>query len=106
MKKLMKGILATAILTLAGAALFAENTVAVLEFETKDADLKSKMPILTDIFRSELANTDAINVVDRANTDKALAEIALLLVLLPFLMMTWKQKQPIPPTRKKLTAVP
>lgn len=77
MKKLMKGILAAAILTLAGAALFAENTVAVLEFETKDADLKSKMPILTDIFRSELANTDAINVVDRANTDKALAEIAL-----------------------------
>lgn len=57
-------------------SLFAEN-VAVLEFETDDVDLKSKMSILTDIFRSELANTQSINVVDRANTDKALNEMAL-----------------------------
>lgn len=56
---------------------FAENTVVVLEFETKDVELRDKMPILTDIFRSELANTQSINVVDRANTDKALAEISL-----------------------------
>ncbi len=73
----MKKFIVAAFLALAGAFLFADNTVAVLEFETKDADLRSKMPILTDIFRSELANTASVNVVDRANTDKALAEIAL-----------------------------
>lgn len=73
----MKKLLTTLVLLFAGALMFADNTVAVLEFETKDAELRSKMPILTDIFRSELANTTSINVVDRANTDKALAEIAL-----------------------------
>ena len=44
-----------------GALMFADNTVAVLEFETKDSELRSKMPILTDIFRSELANTASVN---------------------------------------------
>lgn len=73
----MKKKLLALFLVLAGTFVFADNTVVVLEFETRDADLRSKMPILTDIFRSELANTQNINVVDRANTDKALAEIAL-----------------------------
>lgn len=73
----MKKILTAFMLLFAGALMFADNTVAVLEFETKDSGLRSKMPILTDIFRSELANTASVNVVDRANTDKALAEIAL-----------------------------
>lgn len=73
----MKKILTAFMLLFAGALMFADNTVAVLEFETGDANLRGKMPILTDIFRSELANTQNLNVVDRANTDKALAEIAL-----------------------------
>ena len=73
----MKRFFMAMLLVLAGTFMFADNTVAVLEFETRDADLRDKMPILTDIFRSELANTQNINVVDRANTDKALAEIAL-----------------------------
>lgn len=67
----------SALFLVVGFFAFAENTVVVLEFETKDVELRDKMPILTDIFRSELANTQSINVVDRANTDKALAEISL-----------------------------
>lgn len=76
MKTKLRNILSVLFL-LSCVYVFAENTVVVLEFETKDAELREKMPILTDIFRSELSNTQSINVVDRANTDKALAEIAL-----------------------------
>ena len=72
-----KKIFLSVLFTIMTAFVFADNTVAVLEFETKDSELRTKMPILTDIFRSELANTASVNVVDRANTDKALAEIAL-----------------------------
>ena len=73
----MKRLSLLLILMVLGFSCFAQNVVAVLEFETKDADIRDKMSLLTDIFRSELANTKNLNVVDRANTDKVLDEIAL-----------------------------
>ncbi len=73
----MKKIIASFFGILMSAMVFAESTVVVLEFQTKNKEIRDKMSIFTDIFRSELANTSSITVVDRANTDKVLNEIAL-----------------------------
>lgn len=54
----------------------AAQTVAVLEFETEDAQYADRMPILTETFRSEMANSPSLTVVDRNNINAALSEIA------------------------------
>lgn len=55
---------------------FAQNVVAVLDFETATTELQDRMPMMTDIFRAELANSSSISVVDRKNTSDTLAELS------------------------------
>ena len=52
------------------------QTVAILDFDTEDKQYEDRMPILTDTFRAEMSNSASLTVVDRKNTNAALAEIA------------------------------
>ena len=53
------------------------EVVAVLDFDTEDPELFSRMSIMTDIFRAELTNTDSLDVVDRKHTQEVINEIAI-----------------------------
>lgn len=53
------------------------KVAAVLDFDTEEPDLISRMPIMTDMFRAELANTESIDVVDRKHTQEVINELAL-----------------------------
>jgi|GEM_PF-4123014 len=65
-----------AALAVAGMSLASAQTAAILDFDTEDAQYADRMPILSDTFRAEMSNSASLTVVDRKNTNAALAEIA------------------------------
>lgn len=72
----MKKIIFSMVIMLAMSFNASAKIVAVLDFDTDDSELFNQMPIMTDIFRAEMINTDAFSVVDRKHTQEVIDELS------------------------------
>lgn len=73
----MKKLIYIAALLLASAVLYAQNVVAILDFDTESNDIQSKMSMMSDIFRVEMAKSSNIEVVDRKHTQEVINELSI-----------------------------
>jgi len=74
--KLLKNLIAVAFCLAAGGAYAAPKTVVVVPFDVVGNAVTAKeVEALTELYSSSLADTGKVNVVDRTNLDKLMAEM-------------------------------
>lgn len=74
--KLLKNLIAVAFCLAAGGAYAAPKTVVVVPFDVVgNAVTAEEVEALTELYSSSLADTGKVNVVDRTNLDKLMAEM-------------------------------
>ena len=74
--KLLKNLIAVAFCLAAGGAYAAPKTVVVVPFDVVgNAVTAEEVEALTELYSSSLADTGKVNVVDRTNLDKLIAEM-------------------------------
>ena len=74
--KLLKNLIAAAFCLAAGGAYAAPKTVVVVPFDVVgNAVTAEEVEALTELYSSSLADTGKVNVVDRTNLDKLMAEM-------------------------------